>query len=90
MLIPTSHTILCSILLSITIGFNSHAAPVNINKANAKLLANSLSGIGLNKARAIINYRKIHGAFKLPIDIVKVKGIGNATFNKNRADILIK
>ena len=67
-----------------------NAAPVNINKASATDIAASLNGVGMNKAQAIVNYRKQHGLFKKAADIVLVKGIGNSTYQKNKADILIK
>ena len=66
------------------------AAPVNINTASASDIASSLNGVGISKAQAIVNYRKQNGKFKKSSDIVQVKGIGNATFEKNKADILIK
>lgn len=67
-----------------------NAAPVNINKASASDIAKSLSGIGLNRAQAIVEYRKQNGKFKNAADIVQVKGIGKSTFEKNKTDILVK
>ncbi len=90
MKVTTLHTVLLSILLFTSINSNSYATPVNINQADASSLESSLSGIGKYKARAIINYRKKNGLFKQAIDIVKVKGIGKATYQKNQKDILIK
>ncbi|NOQ77674.1 MAG: helix-hairpin-helix domain-containing protein, partial [Methylococcaceae bacterium] len=46
------------IYLLFLISFNSFATPVNINKADAETIAQSLNGIGLKKAEAIIQYRK--------------------------------
>jgi len=67
-----------------------NATPVNINTADATQLAQALKGVGLFKAKAIIRYRKQHGRFDRAVDIVSVKGIGRATYEKNRSDILIK
>lgn len=67
--------------------FNAYAAPVNINKADAKTISQSLKGIGLKKAAAIVKYRKENGAFKKLKDLVNVKGIGEKTIKKNKADI---
>ncbi|MFZ2407014.1 MAG: helix-hairpin-helix domain-containing protein, partial [Methylobacter sp.] len=36
--------------------FNVIASPVNINTADAKTIAEALSGIGLKKAEAIVKY----------------------------------
>ena len=65
------------------------AAPVNVNTADAPAIANALQGIGLTKARAIVEYREKHGPFKSADDLSLVKGIGERTVELNRQDILI-
>lgn len=60
---------------------------VNINKAGAAELAESLVGIGPAKAQAIIAWRTTHGSFKTLEDLGQVKGIGTATLAKNKAHI---
>jgi competence protein ComEA len=57
--------------------------PVNINTADAETLA-TLQGIGEKRAEAIIDYRSRHGPFVSVDDLVKVKGIGDKTLEKNR------
>lgn len=76
--------------LFIAVNYSLYAEPVNINQATASQLESALKGIGKYKAEAIIRYRQKHGLFKKPFDIVKVKGIGNGTFLKNKKDIRIK
>jgi len=61
---------------------------VNINTASADEIATALDGIGGAKALAIIEYRDSNGDFKLPADIMKVSGIGEATFAKIRPYVL--
>ena len=61
---------------------------ININRASEAELT-TLQGIGSSKARAIILYREMFGGFATPEDITKVKGIGSATFEKNRARIRV-
>lgn len=68
----------------------SIAAPVNINTAPASEIAQALNGVGQSKAEAIVQFRKQNGNFKEAADIVQVKGIGNGTYEKNKADILVK
>lgn len=77
------------ILATAFFSFNALAAPVNINTADAKTIADSLSGIGLKKAEAIVDYRTKNGAFKTLDDLTHVSGIGNKTIEKNKADILL-
>ena len=59
-------------------------SPININQADELALVRSLIGIGPAKAKAIIEYRKQNGLFKQVEDLMLVKGIGNATLEKNR------
>ncbi len=66
------------------------ALPVNINEASADEIADALNGVGISKAQAIVAYRKQNGPFENAVDIMQVKGIGETTYEKNRADILVK
>lgn len=63
-------------------------AKVNINTADASLLQ-TLSGIGIKKAEAIIAYREEHGPFASVDDLQEVSGIGEKTVEKLRASITI-
>jgi competence protein ComEA len=65
------------------------AAEVNINTADAETISAELNGIGLSKAQAIVEYRKKHGPFRSVDDLSLVKGIGERTVDKNRADIAV-
>jgi competence protein ComEA len=58
--------------------------PININAADAETLATAIVGIGPAKAAAIVAYREQHGPFKTVDDLLLVKGIGEATLEKNR------
>jgi len=75
------------IVLLAIFSFNVYATPVDINKADAKTIAESLNGIGIKKAEAIVSHRKQYGAFKSQEDLIDVKGIGEKTLKKNKADI---
>ncbi len=60
------------------------ATPVNINTADAATIAEALDGVGMAKARAIVDYREAHGRFEEVADLANVKGIGQATLEHNR------
>ncbi len=63
---------------------------VNVNTASAEQLADSLKGIGLTKAKAIIAYRKARGNFKSASDLMAVKGVGASIVARNKANIRYK
>ena len=58
--------------------------PVNINTADAATIAESLDGVGMSKAEAIVDYRDAHGPFQHADELVNVKGIGIRTVDLNR------
>ena len=66
------------------------AAPVNINTASASEIAEALTGIGMNKAKAIVEYREAYGEFSRADEIVFVRGLGTATYERNKGDILVE
>jgi len=59
---------------------------ININTANIEKLE-QIPGIGVSKAKSIVDYREKNGAFKSIEDIKKVSGIGDATF-ENMKDMI--
>ena len=65
------------------------AEPVNVNTAAAEEIAANLKGIGLSKARLIVEYRESHGSFVHADELVNVKGIGIKTIDQNRGMILL-
>ena len=56
-------------------------AKVNINAATAKELS-AVKGIGLEKAKDIIAYRKKNGAFQSKRELLKIDGIKQRTYEK--------
>lgn len=76
----------CAVLMSPAFVF---AAPVDINTADAETISQELNGIGLAKAKAIVEYRKKHGPFRSVEDLSLVKGIGERTVERNRADMTV-
>jgi competence protein ComEA len=68
------------------------AAPadkVNINTASVKELQKR-DGIGRGVAQRIVEYREVNGPFKRGEDLRKVEGVGAATWERNRARIVVK
>ena len=61
---------------------------VNINTADEKAL-NTLPGIGPAMAKRIIEYRETEGLFQSIEDIKKIRGIGDAKFEKLKDKICI-
>ena len=65
------------------------AAAININTASGKQLQD-LPGIGKVVAERIIVYRTENGPFASAEDLLKVKGIGDATLNKIRNRVVVR
>ena len=65
-------------------------AAVNINTAAPSELE-ALPGIGpaKAKAKAIVDYRQQHGAFKSVEELKNVKGIGEGIFSKLKAEATV-
>lgn len=63
---------------------------VNVNTATPEELSQALTGVGLAKARRIVEYREMHGPFEHPDELAEVRGIGPATVDKNRALIALE
>ncbi len=83
------------IVLSLFIGVGvcgtacaGEAEKININTASEKELT-QLDGVGTAKAAEIVKYREANGPFETPEDLMKVKGIGNKTFEANKDRIAV-
>lgn len=82
----TKHVLLA---LGLCFSFIDAQSFININQASAKELE-TLYGIGLKKAQAIVDYRNTHGRFHTTKEIIKVKGIGEAIWKKNCNQITVE
>ena len=60
------------------------AGPVDINTASAETLAETIHGVGLKRAQAIVLHREEHGAFESVDQLAQVQGIGAKTIERNR------
>lgn len=61
---------------------------VNINTADEKEL-DSLPGVGPAMAKRIVEYRESNGGFQSPEELKKVRGIGDAKFEKMKERVSI-
>ena len=62
---------------------------VNLNTATLEELT-ELKGIGQAYAQRIIDYRQNYGPFEKIEDLMKVKGIGQKTFDANKDIITVE
>jgi len=62
---------------------------ININTADLATLDRVLDGVGPAKAAAIVEHRRVNGAFRSVDQLVNVKGIGIATLERNRTRIMV-
>lgn len=63
---------------------------LDINSATAEQFAKVMTGVGKAKAEAIVKDRDANGKFASVDDLDRVKGIGKATIEKNRAKLTAK
>ena len=81
--------LLNAFLLTIMMTFSGFALAqeVNVNTADAQTIADSLKGVGLKKAEAIVAWRTENGKFEDLAALEQVKGIGQKTVEKNKENI---
>ena len=82
------HLIFATVLSLMTL--NASAEPVDLNTASAQEIAKSLNGIGLSKAKKIIEYRDQFGPIDTPEELLAIKGIGEKTLEKNRSKMITR
>jgi competence protein ComEA len=71
---------------------SASAAParqVDLNKASAEELA-TIPGIGVALAQRIVEFREKEGAFRRVEDLMKVKGIGEKSFQKMQPHVKVE
>lgn len=64
--------------------------PVDINTADAVTLADAMPGVGLKRAKAIVEYRRQHGPFDRLDDLTEVYGIGEKLLDKSRDRLMVR
>lgn len=71
----------CFLSLQVQAAAKASDKKININTASVEELQ-KLPRIGAQVAQRIVDFRKEHGKFKKIEEIMKVRGIGEKTFNK--------
>ena len=66
----------------------STEAPIDLNAATVEQLI-AIPGIGRVTAERIVQWREQNGPFRRPEDLMKVKGIGDKSFDKLRPFIKV-
>ena len=74
-------------LVLMALSFGVNADSIDINTATADMLAQSLTGVGPERAKAIVAYRAANGPFKSVDELAKVKGIGPSIVDRNRTSL---
>jgi competence protein ComEA len=75
--------------LAMLVSMPVFADAVDINTADASILARAIDGVGEKKAATIIAYRDAHGPFTSVDELSNVKGIGAATVDKSRHNLKV-
>ena len=60
------------------------AAPIDVNTASVEVLAEAIDGVGVKRARAIVEYREQHGAFASVDELAQVRGVSAGIVERNR------
>jgi competence protein ComEA len=86
--IPVIALVLFCVALWVSIS-GAQTVKVNINTATAEELT-VLKYVGEALSQRIVEYRKEHGAFNSPEDILKVPGVGQRVYEANKDIITVK
>ena len=60
------------------------ATQVDVNTASAEVLADTMDGVGVKRAQAIVQYREQHGSFASVDQLAEVRGISARIVEMNR------
>ena len=83
------HLIKLVLSLAMLVSMQVYAGQVDINTADASILAGAIDGVGEKKAATIVAYRDAHGPFSSVDELSKVKGIGAVTVDRNRHNLMV-
>ena len=81
--------VLAGLLFSLSVAAFAEG-PIDINTASAEMLAETIDGVGVRKAEAIIRYREEHGPFSSVDELVEVSGIGPKILERSREKLVVE
>lgn len=81
------HIVLFTMLAALAGSIN--AGPLDINTADAAMLAAAIEGVGEKKAERIVQHRERYGPFTSVDELAEVTGIGAATVQRNRQKLTV-
>ena len=81
------HTLFFALLLALSVP--ASAGAVDINTADAAMLASVIDGVGEKRAATIVRYREQHGPFASVDELANVQGVGAATIERNRQYLMV-
>lgn len=70
-------------------GSSKSTSPVDLNKASENQLT-EVPGIGPSLAKRIVEFRNENGDFRRVEDLLKIRGIGEKSFQKIRPHVTVK
>ncbi|QOC23847.1 ComEA family DNA-binding protein [Wenzhouxiangella sp. AB-CW3] len=81
--------VIVALLLSLAVVQTGLAdeARIDVNTATVEELAETLHGVGMAKAQAIVEHRETNGPFEHIDELIEVQGIGLRTVDNNRERI---
>ena len=77
------------IAAAMSFGHAANGEPVDINQADAPLLAENIVGVGPVLAGAIVSYRTENGAFRSNEELLEVPGIAPKALENNEETLLV-
>ncbi len=81
------NTLFFALLLVLSVP--ASAGAVDINTADAAMLASVIDGVGEKKAATIVRYREQHGPFASVDELANVQGVGAGTIERNRQYLMV-
>lgn len=79
-----------SAVLGLMVPLATLAGPVDLNSADATTLARELEGVGMARAKAIVEYRERNGKFRSVDEMLNVKGIGPQVLEQNKGNLQVR